>query len=775
MDRRDPFEQYRAQEMINSRAYEDWLKEELIKFRRNQSSSSNQFSRFRNNRNNQERSRSNSPVSHRDRSYSPDRIRTIRTSSRERVERMSEKEMKENMDKLQQEVEKLTKTLKEQDHKRVTFQESPTYIPPSNNVARSFSPARQSGYEPRPMDYTSMGQITCQICNRVGHYATSCRGWQRGRNFAGNRWLRGRSSRGHRGRNFGQNRGQIRQVQSRTYQNDVQNDLSEECESDRDVWQMGNMHRMYMLKKGTTLKSDPQTNPESEASQNKVPKVMGKLKTHKMVQGKPKTHKKVAGKPETLERERTLQQMVDHRTQPHSQDAHLMEKNGDRDNESKAEPLYVPLCSDQAIIKEATVKIWVPNDVNLTKCLPESERAKLIKKPSGSKTMKLWEVPNSVNLENHLSPEVFRKCAPANQGEGDRNMPVVAPKQPHHSESKLPVKHLNSHQNEVVIRITSNNLSELINVDGKLVQLVVKDHPKGVNLHLSLLMTIMIIMSLITGTSSWPMLCTNTQGRTQWKIPDIKECNELIRNDHIKRPQPGTLQLYKRNHLQYNSKAWVCKRMRQEKQLYTYFWNTDHLEKYTVKQVPISEEDCQQMIQFRRSSKGSLTLKDGIWQTPNELKYEMPPGFYACCRWVKYVVENDFLYPTTVWKDHDVENATSSIGSISHCKYQVGKCQLHSGSYLLWEPNKTENCQYLDWLTITGHTYGRFFVADNKNIAFSLEDLEISRDCKSQKILIPPQGIPFRIIRSQEPYLRRLYQGKERLKRQKQLRLKRQT
>ncbi|MCP4456445.1 MAG: hypothetical protein GY816_00215, partial [Cytophagales bacterium] len=334
--------------------------------------------------------------------------------------------------------------------------------------------------------------------------------------------------------------------------------------------------------------------------------------------------------------------------------------------------------------------------------------------------------------------------------------------EPHHeAQSPQGLKHLNKHQDKVMIKVmiklTADKQSELVDIEGKLIQIETRKSPQGMNLHLTFLTITMLILALITRTSAWPMICTNNHGRTQWKVPEVKECSELIQDDHVSRPQPGTVQLYKRNHLKYTSEAWVCKRMKQTKQLYTYFWNTDHLEKYNIKQIPISEEECLQMKQFRRSTKGDLQLKDGVWKTNNKLKYEMPPAFYACCKWTTFEVENDFLYPTKVWKDHDVKEAMSATGSIAHCEYQSGKCQLSQGTQIIWEPNKTENCQYLPWKTITGNTYGRFFVADQENIAFSLEDLQAGRDFGNTKILIPPQGIPFRVIRSTEPYLRKAY------------------
>ncbi|MCP4491083.1 MAG: hypothetical protein GY820_27770 [Gammaproteobacteria bacterium] len=326
----------------------------------------------------------------------------------------------------------------------------------------------------------------------------------------------------------------------------------------------------------------------------------------------------------------------------------------------------------------------------------------------------------------------------------------------------------------LIIELPAHQSSDIIKVEGKLMYIEAKSAPHGFKVHLTLFPVIIAILTMIMGSNAWPMVCTNTQGKTQWHIPNIQDCSTLIKEEHVSRPQPGTLQLYRRNHLKYTSNAWVCKRMKQTKQLYTYFWNTDHLERNKLQQVPISEQDCNLMMKYKRSTRGSLGLKNGIWATTNKLLYIMPPGFMSCCKWKTFTVENDFLYPSTIWKDHDVEKATSSAGNIEHCGYHDGKCALSSGAYLMWKPNTTENCQFLPWKTITGNSYGRFFVADKENIAFSLEDLIVGKDCNMDRILIPPQGIPFKVISSREPYLRKIYHTGQELQ-AKHPRARRQT
>ncbi len=84
---------------------------------------------------------------------------------------------------------------------------------------------------------------------------------------------------------------------------------------------------------------------------------------------------------------------------------------------------------------------------------------------------------------------------------------------------------------------------------------------------------------------------------------------------------------------------------------------------------------------------------------------------------------------------------------MGNCTYQERHCTLSTGAQVIWEPNTEEQCQFLSWMNVTGHTYGQFFMAEDKEIAFSLRQAQEATDCEGKAIKIPPQGVPYRHFR----------------------------
>ncbi|MCP4458521.1 MAG: hypothetical protein GY816_10940, partial [Cytophagales bacterium] len=72
-----------------------------------------------------------------------------------------------------------------------------------------------------------------------------------------------------------------------------------------------------------------------------------------------------------------------------------------------------PHKSDQDTCDYARMKYWIPKRINLQEYISMHDMRQLIKKPSGSNTMNLWSVPNTMNFQECFPPEVQRHCIPA--------------------------------------------------------------------------------------------------------------------------------------------------------------------------------------------------------------------------------------------------------------------------------------------------------------------------------------------------------------------------
>ncbi|MCP4490921.1 MAG: SNUT3/LISCH7 family protein, partial [Gammaproteobacteria bacterium] len=241
----------------NPREYERWLREEMTKMSRERSPSAERYYRYRSPQ--RQRSRSVSPEYGRRRtSESPSTIRAIRATSRGRTE---ERNQGDKISQLERKIEEMTELLKQQETRRVTFQENPTYINPSRNYDQGATPL-QSSFGQRQSDYTSSGQVRCQICHQTGHSAFGCRNRYsnpRGRptnmmsQRTGSRNVQGNTNRG---RPFNSPRGHVRQLlQERPISTNEDRDLSDETAppettwvDEEENWSMGHPARIFMMR-----------------------------------------------------------------------------------------------------------------------------------------------------------------------------------------------------------------------------------------------------------------------------------------------------------------------------------------------------------------------------------------------------------------------------------------------------------------------------------------------------------------------------------------------
>ncbi len=248
-----------------------------------------------------------------------------------------------------------------------------------------------------------------------------------------------------------------------------------------------------------------------------------------------------------------------------------------------------------------------------------------------------------------------------------------------------------------------------------------------------------------------PLVCQTHQSKTIWKLPDTIDCK-------VKRPRPketpvkATVRLYKRNHIQYKSEAWVCKKVTQVVQTLTYFFADENLKKEWSIDEPIDGQECNRMKQWKTCSAGQMTTKGDLWRTTNDLNWKYPGGGINCCHWKEFRATNCFMYAGYVYKRHSSKEQgeapmESTAGVVSHCDYKTGACALKDGTYLLWEINPAEKCEFLGWKTMTGRLLGTSWIADDSTLALTMTTDETAESCqKSEKRLqISDQGIAFRL------------------------------
>ncbi len=205
----------------------------------------------------------------------------------------------------------------------------------------------------------------------------------------------------------------------------------------------------------------------------------------------------------------------------------------------------------------------------------------------------------------------------------------------------------------------------------------------------------------------------------------------------------GALELYKQNHVQYDSDAWVCKIIRTVVRSFTWFFNNEHERHITKIPLAVSGEQCHEMARWKRCSVGPLTIKGNLWRTSIQPDWTFSGGGTRCCYWKEVFVDNCFLYKAKVYKRHVSKQMESTAGVTSHCSYSSGNCPLEDKSFLVWTPNKTEQCQFLPWKLLNGKRFGANWLATDGNLALTHNSNRWTKDCVGKRIRMSEQGLPF--------------------------------
>lgn len=243
--------------------------------------------------------------------------------------------------------------------------------------------------------------------------------------------------------------------------------------------------------------------------------------------------------------------------------------------------------------------------------------------------------------------------------------------------------------------------------------------------------------------SSGPMLCQTHEGKLIFSLPQKVDCSPSILADLPEKLVPTKVSLYKRNHVQYLSEAWVCKKVKTVVRSLTYFFNDER--ERTVAKIPISvsPQECHQMRQWHACEVGQMFAKGDLWQTSQEPNWIYPGGGASCCYWKTSQTENCYMYKAYVYKRHIANKMESTAGVVSHCNYESGSCQLKDGSFLLWDVNNKVNCEFLPWKTLDGQRYGANRLSDVGILALTHTTDQWTTDCTGKRISMSDQGIPF--------------------------------
>uniref|UniRef100_A0A914L5R6 NADAR domain-containing protein n=1 Tax=Meloidogyne incognita TaxID=6306 RepID=A0A914L5R6_MELIC len=200
--------------------------------------------------------------------------------------------------------------------------------------------------------------------------------------------------------------------------------------------------------------------------------------------------------------------------------------------------------------------------------------------------------------------------------------------------------------------------------------------------HLSL--TIMLLTTLFQIGGLTPMICPK---RAHSKIIHFQKggssCARI--GSFLTQPtQQLTLDLYKPNEELFSFKAFKCLKIGQMVQYRVDFLGYEHRKPIIQTIYPISLEECQDMIRYRKCAFGSLQVNDleqGQAHTNNPLNIN--PSWFKL-GWDSSEAFNCFLGQIPIIGKPGTLTLESPLEDVSKCDYTQEHCKLENGAMVVW-------------------------------------------------------------------------------------------
>lgn len=254
------------------------------------------------------------------------------------------------------------------------------------------------------------------------------------------------------------------------------------------------------------------------------------------------------------------------------------------------------------------------------------------------------------------------------------------------------------------------------------------------------LITFLSMLSGIESSVTVPGLICNAPTHSL-ELPNLRNCSFKERAT-ISKVRPLEINLLKPNIASYGAEAVSCKIL---KETITYSINffgakTEIKEKAFL---PTSFEHCSMMANEKRCAFGEMVQVGKIWRTQNALEIKWPTAPFGCCTEHTISTSNCLLINMTVRGRHNSKITETPIGSLN-CAYRLGRCATPDGGFLLWKPQKMEECTFMPALEgpINGSRMGNIWLSESKELALSWTNGEEILDC-GKRLTLTDQGFAF--------------------------------
>lgn len=207
-----------------------------------------------------------------------------------------------------------------------------------------------------------------------------------------------------------------------------------------------------------------------------------------------------------------------------------------------------------------------------------------------------------------------------------------------------------------------------------------------------------------------PVVCSIPKEPLIYRLNSTIDCDTVSQKSSTRYHQNATL--YKLNLSKFHTRAWSCQKVRRIDVFYKGFGPIYKLNQKLI-YLHTTADECRQMIESKTCKNGEGIQK--LYQRNNDLwSTNLSSTVYVKTFQIKsYNVTNCFLSMGSVWINRFMNKLESNFGSVNHCSYLDGFCNVTDNVVSIWHPKPRAKCLYTPWKSVEG-----FF--DN-NVWFSTE------------------------------------------------------
>ncbi|KAI1691062.1 pao retrotransposon peptidase domain-containing protein [Ditylenchus destructor] len=245
--------------------------------------------------------------------------------------------------------------------------------------------------------------------------------------------------------------------------------------------------------------------------------------------------------------------------------------------------------------------------------------------------------------------------------------------------------------------------------------------------------TLMLFNAFNLAVSQRPMICHRMMPKSIWKIPELNRCHANAIKKEIFSVKK--IALYKKNRIEYHSSGFLCRLDSSTVRQQTLLNGSPDIKEEKNPPEYLSEEECLSMIQQKKCAYGQLVKGKHTFQTTNEVTKDPPNRFKSFMLGTDDTVKrNCILMPIQVYSHHGKPEALTTAADISHCQYQKGNCRTSANEFIVWKPNITQLCEYVQIYKGQGIATKNSIIVDDWHLMLTYNFTNSTEDCGHQLI-----------------------------------------